>query len=220
MRSIDIEARTVDEAVSIACKELGVSLAEVNFEVVQEPTRGLLGFMGGKPAKVRVSVKETKSTGDIAQKAAQLLQGMLDRMNIPTKVEVEENEECILLTIQSSYTGGLLIGYRGRTLNSIQYLLNQMLGKDKTNTRSIEVEFQDYRKRRQQLISRLTKEAVRKAKDTRAPVHMEAMGALDRKHVHLLLREDPEVIATSVGEGPDRHIVITLAKSKSKQSKE
>jgi spoIIIJ-associated protein len=219
MRSLEIEARTVDEAVGIACKELGVSLTEVNFEIIQEPTRGLLGFMGGKPAKVRVSVKETKSTSDIAQKAAQLLQGILDRMNIPTKVEVEENEECVLLTIQSSYTGGLLIGYRGRTLNSIQYLLNQMLGKDKTNTRSIEVEFQDYRKRRQQLISRLTKEAVRKAKDTKSSVHMEAMGALDRKHVHLLLRDDPEVIATSVGEGPDRHIVITLAKSKSNQSR-
>lgn len=214
MRSIDIEARTVDEAVNIACKELGVNIAQVNFEVLQEPTRGLLGLMGGKPAKVRISVKETKSNSEPAQKAAQLLKGMLDRMNIPSQIDVEENEECILLTIQSSYTGGLLIGYRGRTLNSIQYLLNQMLGKDKTNTRSIEVEFQDYRKRRQQLITRLTKEAVKKAKDSKSPVHMEAMGALDRKFVHLLLREDPEIIATSVGEGPDRHIVITLTKSK------
>jgi spoIIIJ-associated protein len=218
MRSLEIEARTVDEAVSIACKELGVSISEVNFEVMQEPTRGLLGIMGGKAAKVRVSIKETQSIGDHAKKAQQLLQGMLDRMNIPAQVEVEENEESILLNIRSSYSGGLLIGYRGKTINSIQYLLNQMMGKDKTNTHSIEVEFQDYRKRRQQLITRLTKEAVNKAKETKAAFHMESMGALDRKFVHLLLRDDAEITATSVGDGPDRHIVITLAKPKVNQS--
>ncbi|MDI6782894.1 MAG: RNA-binding cell elongation regulator Jag/EloR [bacterium] len=224
MRSIEIEARTVDEAVGIACKELGVSLAQVNFEVVQEPTRGLLGIMGGKPAKVRVTAKETKvypacvgAIGGHAQKAQSLLKGMLDRMNIPAQVEVEETEEAILLNIQSSYSGGLLIGYRGKTINSIQYLLNQMMGKDKTNTRSIEVEFQDYRKRRQQLITRLTKEAVKRVKESRAPFHMEPMGALDRKFVHLFLRDDSEVIATSIGDGSERHIVITLATVDSSQ---
>ena len=219
MRSIEIEARTVDEAVSIACKELGVSLAQVNFEVVQEPTRGLLGIMGGKPAKVLVTAKETKAFGEHAQKAQQLLKGMLDRMNIPAQVEVEETDESILLNIQSSYSGGLLIGYRGKTINSIQYLLNQMMGKDKTNTRNIEVEFQDYRKRRQQLITRLTKEAVKRVKESCAPFHMESMGALDRKFVHLLLRDDSEVTATSIGDGPDRHIVITPAKNQKSEAR-
>ena len=223
MQSIDVEARTVDEAISIACKELGVSISQVNFEVLQEPTRGLLGLMGGKPAKVRVTVKSTSTKSESisapAQKAAQLLQGILDRMAIPAQVEVEETEEAILLNIKSSYTGGLLIGYRGKTINSIQYLLNQMMGKDKTNTRSIEVEFQDYRKRRQQLITRLTKEAVKKAKETKSAVVMEPMGAIDRKYVHLLLRDENEVTAMSVGEGLDRHIVITPARNEKSEAR-
>lgn len=219
MRSIEIEARTVDEAVSIACKELGVGLAQVNFEILQEPTRGLLGIMGGKPAKVRVTVKDSKSVSEPAQKAAQLLKGMLDRMNIPAQVDVDETSESIILNIRSSYSGGLLIGYRGKTLNSIQYLLNQMMGKDKTNTRSIEVEFQNYRKRRQQLITRLTQEAVKKANETKSDVAMEPMGALDRKFVHLLLRDDKEVTATSVGEGADRHIVIAPVKDEKSAEK-
>ncbi|MCX7918486.1 MAG: Jag N-terminal domain-containing protein [bacterium] len=214
MRSIEIEARTVDEAVSLACKELGVSIADVNFEVLQEPTRGLLGFMGGKSAKVRVTVKETKSAGDQAKKAVEFLQGLLDRMHIPSQIEVEETDTAIILSIRSSYTGGLLIGYRGRTLNAIQYLLNQVLAKEKLTAKNIEIDFQDYRKRRQQLLTRLTKEAVKKAKEKRVPIHMEAMGAVDRKYVHLLLRNEQEVTAVSVGEGPDRHIVITPAKYK------
>ena len=93
------------------------------------------------------------------------------------------------------------------------------MGKDKTNTRSIEVEFQDYRKRRQQLITRLTKEAVKKAQETKSTVAMEPMGAIDRKYVHLLLRDENEVTAMSVGEGLDRHIVITPARNEKSEDR-
>lgn len=210
MRSIEIESDSIDKAIALALKELKVSISDVTIEVLQEPVRGLLGIVGGKPAKVRVTLKDTKNP---SARAAKLLEELLALMGITTKVDVQEVSSKIKLNIRRNPFGGLLIGTGGKTLDAIQNLLNLMMKKEDPNAPLIEIDYQKYRERRQAYLTQLIEEAKQKVKATQAPVELKPMSASDRRFIHLSLRKDPSFKTESIGKGNERRVVISPVKS-------
>ena len=205
MRTIESTGKTVDEAISVALQELNLSLSDVKIEILEEGNRDL----EIPTARVRVSEK-VKS--EIGNKAGSILKELLSKMGMSADVIVIEEGDTIRLDIRNTPHGALLIGFRGKTLNSLQYLVHQMVNRNGTPDEQrydIEVDIQDYRERRRKLLSRMATEAIGKVDLTGKPVELEPMSAYDRKYIHMLVKDEVGFSTTSMGEGQDRHIVIS-----------
>lgn len=202
MQSIEKNGKTVDEAIAAALDELNLPLTEVRVEILDK------GSTGGSEAKVRVS-KKVKS--EIGAKSAAQLKELLEKMGMRSEVVVHEEGSTIRLEIHNEQDSAILIGFRGKTLNSLQYLVNQLLGKSRTEEEQrfdIEVDIQDYRARRRRLLTRMVEEAIGKVELTGKPVELEPMSAYDRKFIHMIVKDEEGLTSASEGEGQDRHIVI------------
>ena len=208
MEFIEISAKTVEEAVTEACQKLSVTSEKLEWEVVEEGKAGILGF-GAKPAVIKARVKAT-----LVDNVKIFLSEVSAAMNIEVVVNVEYDEKERNLNID--LTGedmGMLIGKRGQTLDSLQYLVSLVVNKDTQEYVRVKVDTENYRERRKATLENLAKNMSHKVKRIRRSVSLEPMNPYERRIIHAALQDDKYVTTHSEGDEPYRRIVITPKKN-------
>ncbi len=199
---IEEEGRTTEEAMELALKKLGVTRDQVRVTVLYEAKKSLFGLIT-KPAKVRISLKEDPSSTPEG-----ILKTLLAEMGIEADVNTEVSDGNIYLNINTP-NAGLLIGRRGRTLDAIQHLLNCIVNRSSLVKRRVIVDAEQYRERREEILTNLAHKLASKVKTTGQEIVVEPMNPQDRRIIHLALQDDEEVTTFSRGEGSFRSVVIT-----------
>ena len=180
---------------------------KLEYEVVEEGSSGFLGI-GAKPAVIKARIKNS-----VADKAKEFLKEVFDAMNIVVVIDVKYDEENRNIDIElSGDEMGVLIGKRGQTLDSLQYLVSLVVNKDEDEYIRVKVDTEDYRKRRKETLENLAKNIAYKVKRTKRPVSLEPMNPYERRIIHSALQNDKYVTTHSEGEEPFRRVVVTLKK--------
>ncbi len=207
MEYINISAKTVSEAITEACQKLGVTSDKLVYEVVDEGSSGFLGI-GSRQATIKITV--SKSIEDIAK---EFLNDVFQAMNLIVVVEAKYNEEDKSIDIDlSGDEMGVLIGKRGQTLDSLQYLVSLVVNKESEDYIRVKVDTEDYRKRRKETLENLAKNIAYKVKRTKRYFSLEPMNPYERRIIHSALQNDKYVTTHSEGEEPFRRVVVTLKK--------
>ena len=207
MDFVEFSAKTVDDAITEACQKLTVTSDKLGYEVVEEGSSGFLGI-GAKPAVIKARIKNS-----VADKAKEFLKEVFDAMNIVVVIDVKYDEENRNIDIElSGDEMGVLIGKRGQTLDSLQYLVSLVVNKDEDEYIRVKVDTEDYRKRRKETLENLAKNIAYKVKRTKRPVSLEPMNPYERRIIHSALQNDKYVTTHSEGEEPFRRVVVTLKK--------
>ena len=214
MEMITVTAKTVEDAITQASLQLGVSSDRIQYEVVERGSAGVLGgLFGSKPAVIRAKKIET-----VDDKAVDFLNSVFDAMGLAVDVEVKMNEEEKEMDV--NLTGeemGLLIGKRGQTLDSLQYLVSLVVNKESEDYLRVKLDTENYRERRKETLETLAKNIAYKVKRTRRPVSLEPMNPYERRIIHSALQNDKYVFTKSEGEDPFRHVVIALKKEERRE---
>lgn len=203
---VEKTAKTVEEAIALALEELEVSREEVEVEVIDEGTKGVLGLFGNKEAKVKVTVID-----DAKADAGNFVGDILDKMDIEATVSVSETEEAVKVEI-SGENVGLLIGRRGETLDAIQYLTSLVVNKDKDDYKRVIVDVENYRQKREDTLIALAYRMADKVEKYKKSVTLEPMTPYERRIIHSALQERFTIETMSVGEEPNRKVVIKVKK--------
>ena len=207
MEFIEISAKSVDEAITEACKHFSVTSDSLEFEVVDEGKAGILGF-GAKPAIIKVRVKAS-----LEDNVKNFLNDVLSAMNLEVVVNIEYDEEERNMNIDISGDDmGMLIGKRGQTLDSLQYLVSLVANKDSDDYIRVKVDTENYRERRKATLENLAKNMAHKVKRIRRSVSLEPMNPYERRIIHSALQDDKYVTTHSEGDEPYRRVVITPKK--------
>ncbi len=204
MRFAEKKAKTVDEAVNQALAELGASKDEVDIEIIEE-TKGLFGILGSKEVKVRVTLREREEV----TRAKEFIKNVTDKLGMNIEQEASYNEEDKLLKIElKGEELGLLIGRRGETLDSIQYLTNIFVNKKSDDYVKVTIDAENYRARREEALVSLAKRTASKAVKYRKNMIIEPKNPYERRIIHEALQDYPEVTTYSVGEDPNRKVIV------------
>ncbi|MEW5866846.1 MAG: RNA-binding cell elongation regulator Jag/EloR [Bacillota bacterium] len=211
-QSIEKSGRTVEEAVQEALACLNLPRDSVDIEVLEEPTRGVLGLIGQRPARVRVTAKV-----DAADKAKEFLEELLDHMGFPdASVKTRVVDGVLKFDIEGDDLGGL-IGRRGATLDAVQYLVNlvasrHVRGKQVDESAGerlrILVDAEGYRGKREQALKRLARGVAERVRREGKKATLEPMNPMERRIIHLTVQECSGVVSHSEGEEPYRYVVI------------
>ena len=206
MDFIEVTGKTVDDAITEALVQLGVTSDQIEYEVLEEAKSGFLGF-NSKPAKVKVRKKET-----INDKVNNFLQDVFKAMDLEVEIVIKESEEeeNVLDIELKGDDMGVLIGKRGQTLDSLQYLTNLAINKNSDTYIKVKLDTENYRKRRKDTLENLAKNIAYKVKRTKKAVYLEPMNPFERRVIHSALQKDRYVTTHSEGEEPYRHVVVTL----------
>ena len=210
MEYIEVSAKTVNEAITEACTKLGVTSDKIDYEIIDEGSNGFLGI-GSKPAIIKASVKEEEvSLEDVAKK---FLNDVFTSMNMTVLINIIFNEEKKEMDIDlSGDEMGVLIGKRGQTLDSLQYLVSLVVNKNTEDYVRVKIDTENYRERRKETLETLAKNIAYKVKRTRRAVSLEPMNPYERRIIHSALQNDKYVTTHSEGEEPFRKVIVTLKK--------
>lgn len=210
MEYIEVSAKSVNEAITEACRKLGVTSDRLDYEVIEEGSNGFLGI-GSKPAIIKAAVKIEKLS--LEDNAKKFLNDVFAAMNMTVVVDIKYNEENKEMDIDLSGDDmGVLIGKRGQTLDSLQYLVSLVVNKESDDYIRVKVDTENYRERRKETLENLAKNVAYKVKRTRRPVSLEPMNPYERRIIHSALQNDKYVSTHSEGEEPFRKVVVTLKK--------
>ncbi len=208
MDYIEISAKTVSDAITEACQKLSVTSDRLDYEVVDEGSAGFLGI-GARPAVIKAAVKEEEMS--VSQCAEKFLNDVFAAMKMNVSVDINFKEEEKSMDIDlSGEEMGILIGKRGQTLDSLQYLVSLVINKKSEDYIRVKVDTENYRARRKETLENLAKNIAYKVKRTKRPVSLEPMNPFERRIIHSALQSDKYVTTHSEGEEPFRRVVVTL----------
>jgi spoIIIJ-associated protein len=231
----EYQAKTVDLAIEKACEDLNAAKEDLEIEVTSDGYRGIFGLVGGKDARILVTLKlkssqnnkrkdlvfnrstsqelkrETPVTpvapSEKSVRAKEILETILEKMSMPVTIKVVRDDEIVQLDINGE-GGGLLIGKNGQTLEALQYMVNKIVNRSPEDRKRVVLDTQGYREKRVNFLTEMALRLGRKAKKLRKPISTEPMNAYDRRIVHLTLKNDSALTTKSQGEGLNRKIVI------------
>lgn len=207
MDFIEVSAKTVEDAITEACIRLGITSEEIDVDIVEKGSTGFLGIKS-KPAVIRARKKN-----DVIDNMKSFLGKVFDAMDMQVEIDAKLDEENKLMEVELKGSDmGILIGKRGQTLDSLQYLTNLAVNKHSENYVKVKLDTEDYRKRRKETLENLAKNIAYKVKRTKRPVSLEPMNPFERRVIHFALQNDKYVETHSEGEEPFRHVVVTLKK--------
>ena len=205
----EFTGKTVDDALTNATVTLGVTSSEIKYEVIEEGSNGFLGI-GSKDAVIKVVISGNEDPKDVAK---DFLNGVFEAMQLEVNISMELEEAHNTLSIDlAGPEMGVLIGKRGQTLDSLQYLTNLAVNRSAENYTRVKIDTEDYRRRRKETLENLAKNMASKVKRTKKAVTLEAMNPYERRIIHSALQNDNNVTTHSEGEEPYRYVVITLKK--------
>ena len=210
MEYIEVSAKTVNEAITEACQKLSVTSDMLDYEVIEEGSAGFLGI-GSKPAVIKAGVKVTEIS--VEDTAKTFLRDVFAAMKLEVVVNIKYDEAERNMDIDLSGDDmGVLIGKRGQTLDSLQYLVSLVVNKDAENYIRVKVDTENYRERRKETLENLAKNIAYKVKRTKKSVSLEPMNPYERRIIHSALQNDKYVSTHSEGEEPFRRVIVTLKK--------
>lgn len=205
MDYIEVSAKTVSDAITEACQKLMVSSEKLDYIVVEEGSTGFLGI-GSKPAIIKAKVKDS-----VQDKVRNFLEDVFKAMKLDVIIDLKYDEIDRTMNIDLSGSEmGVLIGKRGQTLDSLQYLVSLVVNKDVEDYIRVKVDTENYRQRRRETLENLAKNIAYKVKRTKRPVSLEPMNPYERRVIHSALQNDRYVMTHSEGDEPFRHVVVAL----------
>jgi spoIIIJ-associated protein len=206
MKVLEMAGKTVEDALQNALNELKLTADKVEYEVLDEGHKGFLNF-GSRPAKIKVKVKK-----DYISDAKTFLGDVLENMGVKAEIGITEEDNVVRI----SMTGpdmGILIGYRGETLDSLQYLVSLVVNKGGENQyKRVVLDTENYRMKREETLKRLAKRIAEKVRATGRQVKLEPMNPYERRVIHSALQNDLNVDTFSEGDEPYRRVVVDLKK--------
>ena len=205
----EYKGKNVDEAITNACVELGISADKLDYEVVEKGSNGFLGI-GSKAAIIKA--RKNQSIEDIAR---EFLNKIFSAMELTVKLDINVVEGEKENTININVIGddmGILIGKRGQTLDSLQYLLSLVVNKESEKFNRVKLDTENYRERRKATLENLARNISLKVKRIKKPVALEPMNPYERRIIHSALQNDKYCTTKSEGEEPYRHVVVILKK--------
>ena len=207
MEFIEISAKNVDDAITQATVQLGITSDQLEYEILDKGSTGFLGI-GSKNAVIKARKKFS-----IDENVVEFLSSVFDAMKMEVEILVAVNEEEHVIEVELKGDAmGILIGKRGQTLDSLQYLTNLAINKHSDEYYKVKIDTEDYRKRRKETLENLAKNIAYKVKRTKRPVSLEPMNPFERRIIHSALQNDRYVTTHSEGDEPYRHVVVTLKK--------
>lgn len=234
MEYMEFKGKTKNDAITEACRHFSIPSDKLDYEVIDEGKAGFLG-MGAKPAVIKARVKEEKDeviepvklaeTPIIASVAAvaetiedidveavsrKFLSDVFAAMGIEVEIAAKYNDSLKSLEVElSGDEMGVLIGKRGQTLDSLQYLISLVVNKGTSEYIRVKVDTENYRQRRRETLENLAKNIAYKVKRTRRSVSLEPMNPYERRIIHSALQNDKYVTTHSEGDEPFRRVVVT-----------
>ena len=247
MSAREFTGKSVEDALTQATVELGVTSDQIVYDVIEKGSSGLFGI-GSKEAVIEVRLKseadeeekapasvsdeekpketeaapvsskpEKKEIAKVADPDAAMnivkdfLKDVFSAMGIDVNITTEYSEEDNTINVDlAGPEMGIIIGKRGSTLDSLQYLTNLALNRRINEYTRVKIDTEDYRRRRKETLENLAKNMAYKVKRNKRPVSLEAMNPYERRVIHYALQNDEYVTTHSEGEEPYRHVVITL----------
>lgn len=201
------KGKTIDEAVNHALKQLGMTRSEVTVNIIEEPETGVFGLFGKKDAVV-----EVMPVNDPVAKAVNFLKEMFDAMHIECEIATELQDNLLKISISGNDVG-TLIGRRGQTLDSIQYLTGLVVNRKKSEYTRVFIDVENYRSKREKTLIDVAQRFAEKAMRYHHSVRLEPMNASERRIIHSALQNHQSVYTYSAGEEPDRYVVVDLKRN-------
>ena len=209
MKSLEIRSKTKDEAISKALTELNVKLEDLQVEVLENPSKGFLGFLGAKDGLYKFTVIEKETELDIAKA---FVENILKNSNIKADLSVTQQGNVINVDIKGE-EAAVLIGRRGETLDSIQLLTGLALNKiNKNSSMRVVVDIENYRSKREESLIRYAQKVAREVIKTKKTKKLDYMNPYERRIIHSALQNNKTVSTYSEGTDPYRRLVIEYIK--------
>lgn len=206
MKAVEKTGKTVDEAIRFALLELGVTRESVDIEIMDEPSKGIFGIIGSRPAKVKVIYREGP-----AQRALDILNNIFGCMDLQVEMEAKERDHELLVNLEGKDLG-ILIGRRGETLDALQYLINLTVNKNQEKKKKVIIDIEGYRYRREETLKKLALKLADKVSQRGRNVILEPMNSQERRIIHTALQGRDDIYTFSEGEEPYRKIIISPKK--------
>ncbi|BAQ15240.1 putative DNA/RNA-binding protein [Clostridium botulinum] len=208
MKVIEMTGKTIEEAINHGLKELNTSKDKVEIKVIDEGSKGFLNFIGTRPAKIEMKLKK-----DYEKEVRDFLESILKSMDVEAKISIKEKKDVIKIDLSGSDMG-IIIGYRGETLDSLQYLVSLVINKDQScDYKRVILDTENYRDKREETLKKLARRLGHKVRETGRPVKLEPMNPYERRIIHSELQNNNYVETYSEGEEPFRKVVINLRKA-------
>ena len=207
MKTLEMTGKTIREALDNALKSLKLTEDKVEYEVLDEGSKGFLNLIGTKPAKILVKVKR-----DYNEEARVFLRNILNNMNVQAEIRIREENNVIYIDLTGPKMG-IIIGYRGETLDALQYLTSLVINKNHDIPyKKVVLDTENYRKKREETLIRVAEKTAYKVKKTRRPYKLEPMNPYERRIIHSALQDNEYVYTFSEGEEPHRRVVLDIKK--------
>jgi spoIIIJ-associated protein len=214
MKELEISGKTVDEAIQVALEQLGLSEDQVEVVVLKKGRSGVLG-MGAEEAKIKVKpLLAPDEKADVVKVAKEVMEALIKFMRITADVSATQSatgELPVTLDIEGDDLG-VLIGRRGQTLVSLQYIARLIVAEKLKMWVPINVDVAGYKKRRYESLQNLALRLAEQVKRNRRLIMLEPMPADERRIIHLTLADHPDITTQSMGEGEMRKVAILLKK--------
>lgn len=210
MEPIEVEGKTIDEAVDNAVTLLKTPKERLFIETISNGSQGFLGVIGSKKARIRASILKDPAE-EKKEKATLHLEKLLTLANLSAPVTATMADNKIFLTIHGDGTG-LLIGKRGQTLDALQYVVNKMVNRDPENRIPVIVDTENYRNRREEKLVSIAQRLGERAKRQRIPVTTGPLSSQERRVIYVALQDNPDLTAKSEGEGELKRVIIAPRK--------
>lgn len=243
-RTFEKTGRTIKEAIEMACDELNLKEERLKYEILEEPNNGFLGF-GTKKAKIKVfvnddddnteeekkenNIKKDKNleTNDISEEelfkmdyvieGEKFLKNILSRINNDFSITKKVINRELIFNIEGENVG-LIIGKRGQTLNSLQYLFNIVANKNSDSRVRITLDAANYRDNRKKSLYELSNKIADRVKENGKSIELEPMNSSERKTIHIALKDNEDVYTYSKGDEPYRKVVISSKNKRRRRS--
>lgn len=208
MKVIEVSGKNIEEAKRIALKQLETTEDKVEILVLDEGSKGILGFIGTKPCKIKVTVKR-----DYIEDAKIFLRSILDNMGVMAEIKIKEENNVVNINLTGPRMG-IIIGYRGETLDAIQYLVSLIINNDhEIEYKRVVLDTENYRSKREETLKRLAEKTAYKVRRNGRSFKLEPMNPYERRIIHSTLQNDKYVYTYSEGEEPYRKVVVDLKKA-------
>lgn len=202
--------KTVEEAIRKGLENLKVSRDDVKITIIDEPTKGMLGMLSSKMAKVRLTVEkkiDANVVKDTAKRAEEIIKNIFDIAKENSKYVIESDNEKVVIKIDSGESAHL-IGYKGKTIEALQSTLNSILQKSTEEHSKVYVEVNDYKYRKEERLKELARRMAKNVVKFGRDVKLEPMSAYERMIIHKELAGRSDITTESIGEEPRRRILI------------
>lgn len=205
MKFVEVTGKSVNEAIENALKELNITKDRAIIDIIDEGSKGFLNLIGNKPAKVKVTVKR-----DYVEEAYNFIKSVLDSMRILAEIKIKEDNDVININLTGPKMG-LVIGYRGETLDSLQYLISLVVNKHHdVPYKKVILDTENYRSKREETLKHVALKLANKVKKNKKAFKLEPMNPYERRIIHAALQENDTIITYSEGDEPFRRVVIAL----------